>query len=186
LKTFVERSEVDPLYWDAPYFIYPQKQGTEAYRVVAKAMAEEERVALGRIVMARREHPVMVEAFRGGLLMTTLRAANEVREPEYGSKGKPEAQMVSLAKDIMSKLKGSWQPKTFVDEYQEALRVLVKAKQKGKEPRLPEVAAPESNVVDLMSVLRQSLGDRKHAGGKGSRARRSSPKRKSVRHRKRA
>src|SRR5665213_3657495 len=84
LKTFVDRNEVDPLYWDAPYFIHPQKQGIEAYQVIAKAMAEENRVAIGRIVMARREHPVMVEAFRGGLLMTTLRAANEVREPEYG------------------------------------------------------------------------------------------------------
>jgi DNA end-binding protein Ku len=116
--------------------------------------------------MARREHPVMVEPFRGGLLMTTLRAANEVREPEYGSKGKPEAQMVSLAKDIMGKLKGSWQPGTFVDEYQEALRGLVKAKQKGKEPRLPEIAKPESNVVDLMSVLRRSLEGGKQPDGK--------------------
>jgi non-homologous end joining protein Ku len=80
-----------------------------------------------------------------------------------------------------------WQPKTFHDEYQDALRALVKAKQKGKEPKLPEIETPASNVVDLMSVLRQSLEDRKHAGRKRSHAaRRSSPKRKSVRHRKRA
>jgi DNA end-binding protein Ku len=188
LKTFVDRDAVDPLYWNAPYFIYPQKSGTEAYQVIAKAMADENRVAIGRIVMARHEHPVMVEAFRGGLLMTTLRAANEVREPEYGSKGKPQSQMVSLAKDIMKRQAGSWQPKTFHDEYQDALRALVKAKQKGKEPKLPEIAAPESNVVDLMSVLRRSLDERKHPARKGSHAgsRRASAKRKNVRHRKRA
>jgi len=188
LKTFVDRDQVDPLYWDAPYFIYSQKQGAEAYQVIAKAMAEEECVAIGRIVMARREHPVMVEPFRGGLLMTTLRAANEVREPEYGAKARPEAQMVSLAKDIMGKLQGSWQPKTFRDEYQEALRVLVKAKQKGKEPRLPEVEAPKSNVVDLMSVLRRSLDAGKEPRKKkGSRmGHYPSPKRRNARHRKRA
>jgi len=189
LKTFVEREEVDPLYWDAPYFIYPRKEGVEAYRVIAKAMAEEKRVAIGRIVIARREHPVMVEPFRSGLLMTTLRAANEVREPEYDAKGKTETRMVSLAKDIISKLRGSWQPKTFRDEYQDALRALVKAKQKGKEPKAPDIEMPKSNVVDLMSVLRRSLeGGKQSATKKGSSApaHRSSPKRKNVRHRKRA
>jgi len=189
LKTFVEREEVDPLYWDAPYFIYPRKEGVEAYRVIAKAMAEEKRVAIGRIVIARREHPVMVEPFRSGLLMTTLRAANEVREPEYDAKGKAETRMVSLAKDIISKLRGSWQPKTFRDEYQDALRALVKAKQKGKEPKAPDTETPKSNVVDLMNVLRRSLeGGKQPATKKGSSApaHRSSPKRKNVRHRKRA
>lgn len=181
LKTFVDHDAVDPLYWDAPYFIYPQKGGSEAYQVIAKAMAEENRVATGRIVIARHEHPVMVEAFRGGLLMTTLRAANEVREPNYGSKGKPESQMVSLAKDIMKRLEGTWQPKTFRDEYQEGLRALVNAKQKGKQPKIPEIETPKSNVVDLMSVLRQSL-----EGGKQPRAKKGSPPRKTVKHRKRA
>ena len=65
--------------------------------MIAKAMAEENRVAIGRIVMARHEHPVIVEAFRDGLLMTTLRPAKEVK-PEYGSKGKPATQMVSSLK----------------------------------------------------------------------------------------
>jgi DNA end-binding protein Ku len=188
LKTFVDRDAVDPLYWDAPYFIYPQKSGIEAYQVIAKAMAEENRVAIGRIVMARHEHPVMVEAFRDGLLTTTLRAANEVREPEYGAKGKPATQMVSLAKDIMRKLEGTWKPNTFRDEYQDALLSLVKAKQKGREPKLPEIEAPKSNVVDLMSVLKRSLAEGKHPSGTERRAtsRHPSSKQKRAKHLKRA
>jgi DNA end-binding protein Ku len=157
LKTFVDRSKVDPLYIDSPYFIYPDKGGEEAYRVIAVAMEEQKRVAIGRIVLSTREHPVMVEPFMGGLLMTTLRAANEVRESEYDFKDKPSAEMVSLAKDIMKKFEGKWEPENFRDEYQDALRELIESKQQGKPIKKTATARPTTNIVNLMDVLRRSI-----------------------------
>lgn len=159
LTSFVNRSSVDPLYIDTPYFIYPEKSGEEAYRVIAQAMADKKRVALGRIVLSTREHPVMVEPFLDGLLMTTLRAANEVRSADFKFKERKLApEMVEMAEKIMDRLEGKWEPSEFHDEYQDALRALIEQKHGG---RPIGKAAPEakeaSNVVDLMSVLKRSL-----------------------------
>jgi DNA end-binding protein Ku len=157
LKTFVDRSKVDPLYIDTPYFVYPGKGGEDAYRVIAVAMEQQKRVAIGRIVLSTHEHPVMVEPFLGGLLMTTLRAANEVREPDYDFKDKPDAEMVSLAKDIMKKFEGDWEPETFRDEYQDALRALLESKQKGQPLKKAAAAPARDNVIDLMAALKRSI-----------------------------
>jgi DNA end-binding protein Ku len=159
LTRFVSRSSVDPLYIDAPYFIYPEKSGEEAYRVIAQAMANKKRVALGRIVLSTREHPVMVEPFLDGLLMTTLRAANEVRSAEFNFKDrKLTGEMVEMAETIMDRLVGKWEPASFHDEYQDALRALIEQKRGGRPigKGAPPVEEP-SNVVDLMSVLKRSL-----------------------------
>src|SRR5262249_34674738 len=74
LTAFVDRDAVDPLFISDPYFIYPAKTGEEAYRVISHALTNKKQAALGRIVLSTREHPVMVEAFESGLLMSLLRA----------------------------------------------------------------------------------------------------------------
>ena len=161
LAAFVDRSEVDPLYIETPYYVYPEKTGEDAYRVIAQAMTNRKQVALGRIVLSTREHPVMVEPFLGGLLMSVLRAADEVRKPEFEWKGgKLNPQMVELAETIMSKLDGDWNPDEFRDRYQDALRELIEEKRRGKpvKKKAPQVEEP-SNVVDLMSLLKRSLND---------------------------
>jgi DNA end-binding protein Ku len=83
LETFIDRASVDPIYVDAPYYIYPEKVGLEAYRVIAEAMAADKKAAIGRIVLSTREHPVLVEPRGGGLMMFLLRTADEVRSAEY-------------------------------------------------------------------------------------------------------
>src|SRR5206468_9425683 len=81
LTTFVDRAAVNPLYLDAPYYIYPEgKTGIEAFRVIAQALINrKKKAAIGRIVLSSREHPVMVEPYEEGLLMSILRTADEVR-----------------------------------------------------------------------------------------------------------
>jgi DNA end-binding protein Ku len=160
LTTFVDRASIDPLYVESPYFIYPEKGGIEAYRVVAKAMAAERKAAIGSIVLSTREHPVMVEPRGPGLVMFLLRMADEVRADEFDLPDtKIDPQMIDMASMIMKRAAGKFEPSAFRDRYQDALRELIEAKIKGlpRQKRAP-VREP-SNVVDLMAVLRKSLGE---------------------------
>jgi len=165
LTTFVDRKSIDPLYIADPYFIYPEKSGRDAYRVIAAALEHKKLAALGRIVLSTREHPVMVEPFEGGLLMTLLRAANEVRAAGYDfSDGKLDAKMVDLAETIMDRLKGKFEPADFHDTYQDELRKLIEAKAKGMpKPKHAPISEP-SNVVDLMAALKRSLAEKGKGG----------------------
>jgi DNA end-binding protein Ku len=159
LTAFVDRASVNPLYSDTPYFIYPEgKTGVDAYRVIAEAMRNSEQVGIGSIVLTSREHPVVVEPFEEGLMMSLLRTAEEVREPEFElPKDKIDADMVRMAEEIMERLQGKWEPPGFHDRYQDALRELIEAKVKGL-PREKRPAPPEpSNVIDLMAALKRSL-----------------------------
>jgi DNA end-binding protein Ku len=158
LNSFVSRDEVDPLYVDTAYFVYPEKTGTEAYRVIAQALRNKKRVALGRIVLSQREHPVMLEPFEDGLLMCTLRSEDEVRSADFDLDKTPlDKEMVSLAESIVEKMKGTWNPEKFNDTYQDAVRELIETKAKGLPVPKGTPLTPPSNVVDLMAVLKKSL-----------------------------
>jgi DNA end-binding protein Ku len=107
LTNFVGRDEVDPLYVDTAYFVYPEKSGVEAYRVIAQALRNKKRGALGRIVLSQREHPVMLEPYEDGLLMCTLRSQGEVRSADFDLTQTPlDKEMVGLAESIIEKMKG--------------------------------------------------------------------------------
>jgi DNA end-binding protein Ku len=161
LTSFVDRREVDPLYIDTPYFIYPEKNGLEAYRVIAEAMGATKRVGLGRIVLSTREHPIMVEPFEEGLLMTTLRFAGEVRDAAFDfPRERIDPEMTQMAEAILQRLRGHWKPASFRDSHQDALHELIRSKQQGRPVKAGgrDVAAPD-NVVDLMAVLKRSLAE---------------------------
>jgi DNA end-binding protein Ku len=175
LTTFVDRASVNPLYLDAPYYIHPEsKTGTEAFRVIAQALKNKKKAAIGRIVLSSREHPVMVEPYQDGLLMSILRTQNEVRDAEYDlPRDKLDPEMVKLAETILDRFAGEWEPEEFHDRYQDALRDLVEAKIKGLPASAPRPAPAPSNVIDLMAALKQSLtaGPAKaEAKGNGKRA----------------
>ena len=157
LTSFVDKDSVDPLFIGDPYFVYPDKRGEEAYRVIAQALENKGRVALGRIVLSTREHPVMLEPFEGGLLMTTLRAADEVRAAEFDFKGKTDKEMVERAESIIDRFEGTWEASKFHDRYQDALRALIEAKEKRLPAPKAGPAPDTSNVIDLMGALRKSL-----------------------------
>ena len=160
LTMFVDRDKVDPLYIDAPYYVYPEKSGMEAYRVIARAMSDAKKAAIGSIVLSTREHPVMVEPHGEGLVMYLLRTADEVRESEFDIPStKLDPQMIDMAAVIMKRAAGNWEPKEFRDRYQDALRELIEAKIKGLPRQKARPVQEPSNVIDLMAMLRKSLGE---------------------------
>src|SRR5947207_9596038 len=158
LTTFVPRAEVDPLYFNTPYYVYPDGTvAAEVYRTISAAMVETGMAGLGRLTLSRRERMVLVEPRGQGLALITLRAAEEVRAVEFGSfKGELDAEAVAIAGMIIQRKTGSFDPSTFRDRYQEALKKLIQAKIKGL-PVKAHPAAAAGPILDLMAALKQSL-----------------------------
>jgi DNA end-binding protein Ku len=163
IDSFVLKSEVDERYRDKPYYIAPDgKVGADAFAIIRDAMKDKDRVALARIVMANREHVIAVEPFEKGMLGTTLRYPSEIRKAsDYFSDittPRVTRDMVKLAEHILATKSGKFDPSKFKDEYETALKALVKRKAAGKAFEPAEQPAREGNVVDLMDALRRSLG----------------------------
>lgn len=159
LTLFVSRDEVDPVFLDTPYYVYPDGElAAEAFQVISEAMAAKGPVGIGQVTIASRERLVLVEPHKGGLLMFTLRSSDEVRVAEFGAKAKGEADadMVAIAETVIERRKAKFDPATFRDRYQDALRELVESKLKGLAQAARPVAEP-SKVINLMGALKRSL-----------------------------
>jgi DNA end-binding protein Ku len=125
--------------------------------VIGAAMEEAGVVGIGRVTLSRRERPVMVEPRGGGMALITLRAAEEVRAAAFDTSDSDiDPDMVAIATTIIRRRGGSFDPETFRDRYQEALRELIEAKVKGLPVRPKRIAEPRP-VVDLMAALKHSL-----------------------------
>jgi len=158
----VPRAEIDDRYPDSPYFIAPTDQvGREAFAVIRDAIQDKGLVALGRVVLSRREHVVMLEPFEKGLLATTLRYPYEVRDQAAYFAEIPElklpAEMRDLAAHIVDSKTIHFDPSQFVDHYETALVELLRAKQAGQVVESREAPAPQ-RITNLMDALRASIG----------------------------
>ena len=159
LDRFVDRDEVDPIYLDTPYYIYPDGNlAAETFQVFGEAMAHKNKVGIGRVTISSHERLVLVEPRGAGLVMSTLRTADEVRAAEFAGEApkQADADMVAIAETIMDRLAGKFDPADFRDRYQDALRELVDSKTKGEAPALRPVAEPPK-VINLMDALKKSL-----------------------------
>jgi Ku protein len=137
IERFVPASEIDRLYWDNPYFLVPDgKLAAEAYGVIREAMTKEGQVALGRVVMHQRERLLAIEPRDNGMVAWSLRNRREVREAatyfDAIPDKKPDAAMIQIAQKIIEQKEGPFDPEQFNDRYEDALRALIKEKQKGK------------------------------------------------------
>jgi DNA end-binding protein Ku len=171
IEKFVPRAGIDRLYWDTPYHLVPAgKTGIEAYAVIRAAMAKQNMVAIGRLVMSTRERICAIEIEEGGLVLTTLCTAEEVRaisEVALLDLPKPDPQMLQIAEKIVEQQSGDFDPSEFRDRYVDALRALIDDKRKGKPVKSAKPANDDAKVVDLMAALKKSL----ESGGGGTRQR---------------
>jgi Ku protein len=170
IESFVPSEEIDQRYLDHPYYVAPDgKAATDAFAVIRDAMKDQGRVALAKIVLTNREHVMAIEPLGKGLLGTTLRYPYELRDEDefFDDIKSPKItkDMVELAGHILRTKAAHFDPGKFKDEYENALKALVKRKASGKTIELPEREAKASNVVSLMDALQQSLKGR---GGKTS------------------
>ncbi len=163
IDSFVPAAQIDKRFYDNPYYIVPNDTvGQEAFAVIRDAMKGKGMVALGRVVMSKRERVIALEPHDKGLLGTTLRYPYEVRRAEDFFEEIPDlkvpGEMLKLAEHILETKSGDFDPSQFKDHYEEALVELLRKKQahipikKGRE----ETAAPR-NVINLMDALRRSV-----------------------------
>lgn len=161
IDRFVPRVQIDERYLESPYYIVPSDQvGQEAFAVIREAMRDKDVVALGRVVLAKRERVIMLEPWQRGLLGIALRYAYEVRASEEYFDDIPDIkvpdEMLRLAEHILETKTGDFDPASFVDHYEEAVIEMLKQKQAGMPvPKPRQAEAP--NVINLMDALRRSL-----------------------------
>ena len=158
LETFVPRAKVDPVYFIAPYYVYPDGPiAAETFDVINAAMGEAGTVGIGRVTLSRRERLIVVEPRGAGMVAITLRSSEEVRTPAFATAGAAaDADMVAVAAMIIKRRSGHFDLTTFRDRYQEALRELIEANMKGLRVTPKEISKPQP-VVDLMAALKRSL-----------------------------
>lgn len=171
IDQFVDEDQIDRLYWNDPFYVVPDKGlGAEAFAVIREAMKKAGKIAIGSLVLRGRERQLALEVHGKGLVAYTLRAHDEVRQPEDYFDDIPtvkaDKDMVEIAARIIGQKEADFDPSTFKDAYDEALKDLIKAKQKGD--GLIEAPEPDdTNVIDLMEALRASL---KGSGSGGRKA----------------
>ena len=166
IDSFVPREQIDERYLDTPYYIMPNDQaGQDAFAVIRDAMRGKGMVALGRVVLSKRERVIMLEAWDKGLVGTTLRYPYELRDATEYFAGIPDLKvdpdMLKLAEHILQGKAADFDPSEFVDHYEEAVVEMLKKKQAGLVVPRDRAAPPPQNVVNLMDTLRRSI-----AGGK--------------------
>jgi DNA end-binding protein Ku len=163
---FVDEDELDPEFFEKPYFVVPEDDvQAEAFAVVRKALQTTKKVALGKIAFGGREHLVAISApgddKLAGMMAYTMRYAEELRDPaEYFGDIKKVAvneDQLSLAKELIKRKAAKFAPEKFKDEYEAALRELVKAKISNKPIPRDEPAPKSAKVVNLMDALRKSV-----------------------------
>jgi DNA end-binding protein Ku len=162
IERFVDDEDIDRLYWNDPYFLAPDgDMAVEAFAVIRESMKKAGKVALGRLVMHQRERLMALEPRDKGILAYTLRNRREVRQADeifaHIKDLKPPPQMVEIATKIIDQLEGPFDTSQFNDRYEDALRDLIKEKEKGHTIKAPE-EPKEAEVIDLMEALKRSLG----------------------------
>jgi DNA end-binding protein Ku len=166
IDSFVPREQIDERYLDSPYYITPNDQvGQEAFAVIREAMRDKGMVALGRVVLAKRERVIMLEPWDEGLVGTTLRYPYEIRDAkEYFDDiptVKVERDMLKLAEHILQSKATDFDPSQFVDHYEEAVVKMLKQKEAGVAVSREHAAPRSQNVVNLVDALRRSIAQEK-------------------------
>src|SRR3954466_573843 len=172
LVEFVDDDGIDPMYFDKPYYVVPADDlAEEAYVVLRDALKAAKKIGVGQLAMRGQEYVVALKPCGRGLLLETLRYADEVHKSsgffrDIGDT-KPDADLLDMASMLIERKAGEFDPKEFHNRYVDALHRLIEEKQKKKGEKIiedPDADSPPpkgSNVIDLMAALKKSLGDEK-------------------------
>lgn len=187
LVQFVDHCEIDPIYFDRPYYVAPDGElAEEAYAVFREALRRSKKMGLGQIVMRGQEYVAALKPCGSGLLLETLRYADEVREaaPIFADipDDKPDQELLDLATELIKRKAAPFDPTVFEDRYSEAIKNLIDAKvQKRATVAVGEEEQPQgAKVIDLVEALKQSVR-RNEGRDTQSRSQNKSPKKPAAR-----
>jgi DNA end-binding protein Ku len=172
VQDFVDLSEIDPMYFDSPYYLGPADGAEKAYSLLAKAMKASGKVAIARFVLRSKENLAAIRSDGNVLTLTTMRFADEVVPvdeleilPEKASK--PAKREQEMAEQLIDSLSTDFEPKAYKDEYREQLLALIERKAEGKEIVASEAEAPKATKApDLMAALEESIAAAQGSGKK--------------------
>jgi DNA end-binding protein Ku len=164
VQDFVDLDEIDPIYFDSPYYLGPAEGAEKAYSLLANAMQRSGKVAIARFVFRNKEHLAALRADNGVLTLTTMRFADEVVPPDElddvlpDGKPKVAAKEVAMAEQLIDSLTSAFDPSAYRDEYREELMSLIERKAEGKEIVASEAPEPKATKApDLMAALEESI-----------------------------
>jgi DNA end-binding protein Ku len=165
ISQFVEETEIDSTFFEAPYFLEPQKTGVRAYALLRDALKKTGKAGVGLFVMHNREHVCIIKASANVIVLNRIRFAQEIRSPKDldlpASKAKPEE--LKMAVNLINQLTQPFNVSKFKDDYSEKLLKIIKAKSKGKSVPFKPMKVVHSKTTDLMEQLKASLSTKKKA-----------------------
>jgi DNA end-binding protein Ku len=162
IEDFVDLAEIDPVYFEQPYYLIPDKDAAKPYQLLVQVMEEMGKVAVGRFVLRSKEALVAIRPVDGVLCLETMRYADEVLAadrdaplPEPASE--PSARELTMARQLVEALSGTFDPEKYHDEYREELMGLIERKAAGEEIVATQAPEEPAKVLDLMAALEASL-----------------------------
>lgn len=183
---FVEVSEINPMYFNKPYYMEPTKGGAKAYALLRDALSETGKVGIAKVVIKTREYLAAVKPNGNGLVLELMHFADELVAPDSlnlpkgGTANKNE---IEMAKSLISKMTDKWDPEKYKDEYRTALMDLIQKKVDAGDKTLPAVKKTSragTNVIDLVDVLKQSLAETQKKGTKKASGEKAKTKRRKA------
>jgi DNA end-binding protein Ku len=184
ISDFVQLDQIDPIYFDHPYYLAPSQGGTKAYELLRQAMDEAGKVAIGKVVIRSKESLVAIRANGPILTMETMLFADEVVDPTSLDEipvedGKATKQELAMAQQLIDSLSGDFEPAKYEDTYRERVLDLIERKAQGEEIAVQPAAEEPAKVPDLMAALEESIKAVKDRGdAKGDGAPKKKPARK--------
>lgn len=173
IEDFVDQVQIDPMYYDKPYFLVPDKNAHKAYRLLLEALVETDKVGIARMVMHDKEHVVAIRAKEGALVMETMYFHDEIvpvsslkEDLEAENVGAADKRQVALAQQLIESLSAEFEPKKYKDHHRERVQEIIEKKAAGKKITVEPSAAPAGRTADLLVALEASLAKAKKSGGK--------------------
>jgi DNA end-binding protein Ku len=189
IEQFVDLEQIDPIYYDHPYYLAPDKGAAKAYKLLLDAMAEADKVAIARVVIRSKENLVALRAYGGAITMETMLFPDEVTQPDsieelaaVDGDVKTTKRELDMAKQLIESLSGDFDPSEYRDEYRERVLDMIERKAAGETITIEEPVAEKKEVPDLMAALEASIAASKTPPKKrassGNGASKSKPKKK--------
>jgi DNA end-binding protein Ku len=174
IREFVDLADIDPMFYDQPYFLAPEKGGDKSYALLREALEKSGKVGIAKVVIKTREHLAAVKPLGNALVLELMHFADELADSDELKlpTGEPSKKELAMAEQLIASMEEKWEPEKWKDEYRDALMKLIEEKvaAPGKEGKVSKTARQPTNVVDLVSILQESLNAHSKGASKKKKA----------------